>query len=255
VTAARGFEGRVAVVTGGSRGLGRAIAGGLAREGATVVVASRDAARCAAVAEELRAASGREAVGIGCHVGRWEDCDRLVDAVQQRYGRLDVLVNNAGMSPLYDGLGGVTEELFDKVLAVNLKGPFRLSVRAAELMTEAGKGSIVNVTSIAAVRPAAHQVPYALAKAGLSALTVAMAHACGPAIRVNAVMAGPFRTDASRGWDQAAFAERARRDIPLRRAGEPEEIVGAVLHLAGDAASYTSGAVLKVDGGEAWSTS
>ena len=246
------FAGRVVVVTGGSRGLGREMATGFAGAGATVVVASRDAERCRAVAAEISADSGRPAAGIGCHVGRWDDCDRLVDEVQQRYGRLDVLVNNAGMSPRYDSLDAVTEQLFDKVMGVNLKGPFRLSVRAAGLMAAAGAGAIVNISSIAAVRPGEHQVPYALAKAALNCLTLALAHACGPAVRVNAVMAGPFLTDASRAWDMAAFEERARRDIPLRRGGRPEEVVGAVLHLASDAASYTTGAVLKVDGGEAW---
>jgi NAD(P)-dependent dehydrogenase (short-subunit alcohol dehydrogenase family) len=247
-----GFDGRVVVVTGGSRGLGREMVSGFARAGATVVVASRDAERCRAVAEQVTAETGQAATGIGFHVGHWDDCDRLVDEVQARYGRLDVLVNNAGMSPHYDGLGDVTEQLFDKVLGVNLKGPFRLSVRAAGLMQDAGAGAIVNISSIAAVRPGAHQVPYALAKAGLNCLTVALAHACGPAVRVNAVMAGPFLTDVSRSWDLAAFEERAQRDIPLRRGGRPEEIVAAVLHLAGDGASYTTGAVLKVDGGEAW---
>ncbi|MCU1692865.1 MAG: family oxidoreductase [Frankiales bacterium] len=246
------LEGRVAVVTGGSRGLGREIARGLAAAGATVVVASRDLAACEAFAAELTATSSRPALGLRCHVGRWADCDRLVDEVEARFGRLDVLVNNAGMSPLYEDLQSVTEELFDKVVGVNLKGPFRLSVRAAALMQREGRGAIVNITSIAAVRPRAHQVPYALAKAGLNALTLAMAHACGPEVRVNAVMAGPFLTDASEGWDMTAFQERAERDIPLRRAGLPHEVVGAVLYLAGDASSYTTGAVLKVDGGESW---
>lgn len=252
MSAAGAFEGRVVVVTGGSRGLGRSMAQGFAGAGATVVVASRDRGHCEQVAMELTASTGNDAVGLGCHVGRWQECDDLVDEVERRFGRLDVLVNNAGMSPLYEGLGGVSEALFDKVMDVNLKGPFRLSVRAAQLMTSAGSGAIVNITSIAAVRPGAHQVPYALAKAGLNCLTVAMAHACGPQVRVNAVMAGPFLTEVSASWDMAAFQERAEREIPLRRAGRPEEVVGAVLHLASDAASYTSGAVLKVDGGEAW---
>jgi NAD(P)-dependent dehydrogenase (short-subunit alcohol dehydrogenase family) len=175
-----------------------------------------------------------------------------MDEVESRFGRLDVLVNNAGMSPLYDRLENVTEELFDKVIGVNLKGPFRLSARAAVLMAAGGGGTVVNISSIAAVRPAAHQVPYALAKAGLNCLTVAMSHAYGPAVRVNAVMAGPFLTDVSRAWDMAAFEERARRDIPMGRAGQPHEVVGAVLYLVTDASSYTTGAVLKVDGGESW---
>jgi NAD(P)-dependent dehydrogenase (short-subunit alcohol dehydrogenase family) len=247
------LTGRVAVVTGGSRGLGREIADVLADHGATVVVASRDGAACEQVAATIAARTGREAVGLPCHVGHWEECDRLVDQVAERFGRLDVLVNNAGMSPLYDRLEDVTEELFDKVLAVNLKGPFRLSARAAVLMRSGTGGAIVNLTSIAAVRPTSRQVPYAVAKAALNCLTVAMAHAYGPQVRVNAVMAGPFLTDVSRSWDMEAFTQRAQREIPLGRAGAPSEIAGAVLYLVSDAASYTSGAVLKVDGGEAWS--
>lgn len=247
------FAGRVAVVTGGSRGLGREIATGLARSGATVVLASRDGEACRAAAAQITAETGAEVHGLSCHVGRWADCDRLVDDAGSRFGRLDVLVNNAGMSPLYESLDEVSEELFDKVVAVNLKGPFRLSVRAASLMAEGDGGSIVNITSIAAVRPHAHQVPYALAKAGLNTLTIAMAHACGPAVRVNAVMAGPFLTDVSRSWDMPAFEASAQTEIPLRRGGRPDEIVGAVLYLAGDASSFTTGAVLKVDGGAAWS--
>lgn len=245
-----GLAGKVAIVTGGTRGLGRAIASGLAARGATVVVAGRDRDRTAAAAAEIAADCGGIVDGRSCHVGRWEECDALVDGVVDEHGRLDILVNNAGMSPVYDDLASVTEEYFDKVLAVNLKGPFRLSVRSAAAMP--GGGSIVNITSIAAVRPRAHQVPYALAKAGLNTLTVAMAHACGPRVRVNAVMAGPFLTDASARWDMEAFRERAEREIPLGRAGEPAEIVGAVAYLVGPDSGYTTGAVLKVDGGEAW---
>lgn len=244
------LSGKVAIVTGGTRGLGRAIATGLAARGATVVVAARDEERCVAAAADMARETGGTLVGASCHVGRWEECNALVDRVVTQHGRLDILVNNAGMSPVYHDLDSVTEDYFDKVLAVNLKGPFRLSVRAAAAMGEAG--AIVNISSIAAVRPRAHQIPYALAKAGLNTLTVALAHACGPAVRVNAVMAGPFLTDASAGWDMEAFRQRAEREIPLRRAGDPAEIFGAVAYLVGDDSGYTTGAVLKVDGGEAW---
>ncbi len=248
------FDGRLVLVTGGTRGLGREIAVGLALLGADVIVVGRDPERAETAAVEIANVTRAKVHGLGCHVGRWRECDALMDRIAFEYGRLDVLVNNAGMSPLYDGLGSVTEEYFDKVLGVNLKGPFRLSVRAAELMARSDDGgSIVNITSIAAVRPSAHQVPYALAKAGLNTLTVAMAHACGPRIRVNAVMAGPFLTDVSKAWDMDAFEARAEKDIPLQRAGRPEEIVGAVAYLAGAGATYTTGAVIKVDGGEAWS--
>jgi NAD(P)-dependent dehydrogenase (short-subunit alcohol dehydrogenase family) len=243
---------RVAIVTGGSRGLGAEIAYGLARRGAHVVIASRDERACAELAADVTASTGNTARGIACHVGRWSDCDHLVASAYAEFGRIDVLVNNAGMSPLYRSLGEVSEELFDKVLAVNLKGPFRLSAITADVMSASGGGAIVNVTSIAAIRPRPNQIPYALAKAGLNCLTVGLAHMLGPSVRVNAVMPGPFLTDVSRSWDMAEFDQHAAVEIPLRRAGRPAEIVGAVLYLASDASSYTTGAVLKVDGGEAY---
>ena len=243
---------RVAVVTGGSRGLGREMCRAFAAQGAKVVVASRKRDACVALADELTAATGREALGVGCHVGRWDDCDRLVEAARQRFGRIDVLVNNAGMSPLYESLPAVTEELFDKVVGVNLRGPFRLASLVGPLMATGGGGSIINVSSIAAVQPTPGELPYAAAKAGLNAMTVGLARAFGPTVRVNAIMPGPFLTDISAAWDLEAFAAHARRSIPLGRGGEPHEIVGAALYLASDASSYTTGAVIKIDGGSAF---
>jgi NAD(P)-dependent dehydrogenase (short-subunit alcohol dehydrogenase family) len=243
------LTGRVAVVTGGSRGLGREMAIAFAEHGADVVVASRKADACVAVADEIAAATGRRTLGVGCHVGRWADCTRLVEEAYDRFGRVDVLVNNAGMSPLYPSLGAISEALYDKVLAVNLKGPFRLAVLVGERMVAGDGGAIVNVSSVAAVAPSPAEVPYAMAKAGLNNLTVALASAFAPKVRVNCIMAGPFMTDISKAWDLEAFTERARRTIPLRRGGEPHEVVGAALYLATDASSYTTGAILKVDGG------
>jgi NAD(P)-dependent dehydrogenase (short-subunit alcohol dehydrogenase family) len=243
------LTGRVAVVTGGSRGLGREMAAAFAAHGADVVIASRKADACVRVAAEIAAATGRRTLGVGCHVGRWADCDRLVDDVYARFGHVDVLVNNAGMSPLYPSLGEIGEDLWDKVLAVNLKGPFRLSVLVGERMVAGGGGTIVNVSSVAAVAPSPAEVPYAMAKAGLNNLTVALSRAFAPKVRVNCIMAGPFMTDISKAWDLEAFAEQARRMIPLGRGGEPREIVGAALYLASEASSYTTGAILRVDGG------
>ena len=240
---------RVAVVTGGSRGLGREIALALAGRGATVVVASRKQEACTATAAQITEATGQRALGIACHVGRWEECDDLVERVYGELGRIDVLVNNAGSSPLYPSLPEVTEELFDKVMAVNVKGAFRLSSLVGSRMARSGGGVILNVSSIAAVAPAPAELPYAVAKAGLNALTAGMARAFGPSVRVNAIMPGPFLTDISRAWDMDTFERRAEAEIPLKRAGRPEEIVGAALYLASDAASYTSGAVITVDGG------
>jgi NAD(P)-dependent dehydrogenase (short-subunit alcohol dehydrogenase family) len=243
------LAGRVALVTGGSRGLGHAMVMGLARAGADVVIASRDADSCAEVAREVEKETGRAAMPYGVHVGRWDALDGLVDATYDRFGRLDVLVNNAGMSPLYDGVESVTEALFDKVLDVNLKGPFRLTALAGARMAAAGGGSIINISSAGAVHPRPHILPYAAAKAGLNALTVGFAHTFGPTVRVNAIMAGTFLTDISRSWDAETFAKRAET-FALRRGGEPDEIVGTALYLASDASSYTTGSVITVDGGQ-----
>ena len=242
---------RVAVITGGTRGLGLAIARGFAQAGAEVVVVSRKADACDEVAAALRATGGR-ASAHACHVGHWEELDGLVEDVYRDFGRVDVLVNNAGVSPVYERLTDVTEELFDKVVAVNLKGPFRLAALIGERMVEAGGGSIINVSSTGAVRPTRDIVPYAAAKAGVNAMTVGLAHAFGPSVRVNAIMPGPFLTTIAQAWDMDVFAERART-FPARRAGEAEEIVGAALYLASDASSYTTGTVLTVDGGAQWS--
>jgi NAD(P)-dependent dehydrogenase (short-subunit alcohol dehydrogenase family) len=240
---------RVALITGGSRGLGREIALAYARHGATVVVASRKQEACTATAREIAAETGQRALGIACHVGHWGQCDSLVERVYAEFGRVDVLVNNAGSSPLYPSLTEVTEELFDKVMAVNVRGAFRLSALVGTRMAQDGGGSIINVSSIAAVAATPVELPYAVAKAGLNALTAGMARAFGPSVRVNAVMPGPFLTDISRAWDMQAFDQRAQAMIPLRRAGRPEEIVGAALYLASDASSYSTGAVITVDGG------
>jgi NAD(P)-dependent dehydrogenase (short-subunit alcohol dehydrogenase family) len=245
------FTGRRVLITGGSRGLGRAMAFGFARAGADIAIASRKLDSCEEVAGEIRAL-GRRAVAFACNVSRWAELDGLVDAVyssDRGLGGLDVLVNNAGMSPLYESLEAVTEELFDKVVAVNLKGPFRLSALCGRRMVEQGSGVILNVSSIAAVQPSPHAAPYGAAKAGLESLTRSLASAFGPAVRVNCIEAGPFFTDVAQHWDLDAFAERARYEIALRRGGKPEEIVGAALYLASDAASFTTGAVLPVDGG------
>jgi NAD(P)-dependent dehydrogenase (short-subunit alcohol dehydrogenase family) len=245
------LAGRVALVTGATRGLGRAITRALAQAGADIVVSSRKEDACHDVAEEVRSL-GRRALPHVCHVGRWDELDRLVENAYDQFGRVDVLVNNAGIAPTYSDPQSVTEELWDKTLAVNLKGPFRLMALVGERMTAGDGGSIVNVTSIGGVRPTHDILPYAAAKAALNALTLGFADALGPKVRVNAVMPGPFRTDISKHWDHEAFAERART-FALRRAGDPEEVIGAVLYLASDASSFTTGALLAVDGGAQWS--
>jgi NAD(P)-dependent dehydrogenase (short-subunit alcohol dehydrogenase family) len=243
------LSGRVALVTGGSRGLGRAMTLGFAAAGADVVIASRDGAACEAFAAEVTEATGRRALGIGAHVGRWDALDDLVDRVYDEFGHLDVLVNNAGMSPLYGDITEVSEELFDKVLGVNLKGPFRLMALVGSRMAAGDGGSIINISSMGAVRPRPAILPYAAAKAGLNALTVGFAHTFGPTVRVNAIMAGTFLTDVSKAWDMEAFNLRAQ-SFAAKRGGQPEEIVGAALYLASDASSFTTGSILTVDGGQ-----
>ena len=242
------LTGKVALVTGGSRGLGRAMALGFAAHGADVIIASRKFDACEAVAAEVRAL-GRRALPVAAHVGRWDDCDALVQAAYAAFGRVDILVNNAGMSPLYGRLSEVTEDMFDKVIGVNLKGPFRLSAVIGERMAEGDGGSIINVSSVAAVNPAPRSEPYGAAKAGLNNLTRSFAFAFGPKVRVNSIMAGPFLTDISKAWDMEVFKKRAATSIALRRGGEAGEVVGAALYFASAASSFTTGSVLRVDGG------
>jgi NAD(P)-dependent dehydrogenase (short-subunit alcohol dehydrogenase family) len=239
---------KVVVVTGGSRGLGREIAFGAAQCGADVVIASRDFQSCATTAKEIEDKTGRSALPFGVHVGRWDQLDGLADAVYDRFGRADVLVNNAGMSPLYESISDVNEKMFDSVINLNLKGPFRLSVLFGERMQHAGGGSIINVSSSGSIRPAPSILPYAAAKAGLNALTEGLALTLGPTVRVNTLMAGPFYTDVSKHWDLEVTKEQTKRHA-LRRAGDPPEIIGAALYLMSGASSYTSGATLRVDGG------
>lgn len=243
------LTGRTALVTGGSRGLGRAMVRALAEAGADIVVVSRNEEACVEYASELAAITGRRAWGFGAHVGRWDAVDALVDRIDEEVGTVDILVNNAGMSPLYDSPTSVTEELFDKVLAVNLKGPFRLSALIADRMLAAQGGSIINISSAGSVHPRPHILPYAAAKAGLNALTQGMAFAYGPTVRVNGVIAGTFLSDVSKSWDPEVFRKRSE-GFALKRGGQPEEIVGTVLYLASGASSYTTGSLVTVDGGQ-----
>jgi NAD(P)-dependent dehydrogenase (short-subunit alcohol dehydrogenase family) len=245
------LSGRTALITGATRGLGLAIAHGYASAGAEIVVVSRKPEACERVAAAIRAGGGR-ATGVACHVGRWAELGTLVETVYDRFGRIDVLVNNAGISPVYERLEEVTEEHWDKVIAVNLKGPFRLCALVGERMVAGDGGSIINVSSTGAVRPTGDIVPYAAAKAGVNAMTVGLADALGPKVRVNTIMPGPFLTSIARDWDMDALAQRTET-FALRRAGEAREIVGAALYLAGRASSFTTGTVLCVDGGARWS--
>jgi len=245
------LTGKVVVVTGGSRGLGLAMVRAFAEHGADVVIASRKREACERVAADVREQFGCRALAVPFHAGNWTDCGRLLDTTYAELGRLDVLVNNAGMSPLYPSLTAISEELWDKVIGVNLKGPFRLATLAAERMISTGGGSIINVSSVGAMQPTVGELPYAMAKAALHTMTAGMSHAYGGRVRINVIMPGAFLTDISKAWPAEMRGEMERL-IPMGRCGEPEEVVGAALYLASDASSYTSGAVIKIDGGWAY---
>ena len=243
------FDGKVAVITGGSRGLGRSMCLALASRGASVVITSRKLDSCEQLADEIRSAGGT-ALAHACHVGHWEELDNLADTAYAEFGKVDILINNAGMSPLYPRLSAVTEELFDKVVGVNLKGPYRLSAVIGERMMEQEDGGcIINVSSNAATHPSPNAEPYGACKAGVNSLTQSLAHAFAPKVRVNCIQPGPFLTDISKAWDLESFNRGAKTNIALQRGGEPDEVVGAVLYLAGPTGSYTTGAVIPIDGG------
>jgi NAD(P)-dependent dehydrogenase (short-subunit alcohol dehydrogenase family) len=243
------FTGKVVVITGGSRGLGHAMALGFAAAGANLVIASRKLDSCEATVKEIRAL-GSDASAHSMHVGKWDDCNRLADEVYARWGRADVLINNAGLSPLASSSLETSEDLFDKIMAVNLKGPFRLSALFASRMIAGDGGAIINISSTASIRPNPETAPYGAAKAGLNILTVACAKEYGPKVRVNCIICGPFHTDISKGWSRTEdFTRRAREMFPLQRAGEPHEVVGAALYFASPLASFTTGTTLTIDGG------
>jgi NAD(P)-dependent dehydrogenase (short-subunit alcohol dehydrogenase family) len=236
---------KIALVTGGSRGLGREMVLAFAAAGADVVIASRKLEACEEVAREVEKL-GRRALPVAAHVGRWEENDVLAAAAFAQFGRVDILVNNAGMSPLAPSLSDTSEALFDKVIDVNFKGPFRLSVLIGEKMVQGAGGAIINLSSTAAFKPEPHTVPYSGAKAALNAMTVALAKAFAPKVRVNCIAPGPFLTDVSTAWrDNKAY----QNALGLKRFGEPREIVGTALYLASDASSYVTGQVIRVDGG------
>ncbi|MET9289319.1 SDR family NAD(P)-dependent oxidoreductase [Nocardia beijingensis] len=239
---------KVVVVTGGSRGLGKQMVLAFAEAGADVVIASRKLDGCAALADEVRGRFGRRALPVACNVSDWAQCDALVETVYDAFGRVDVLVNNAGLSPLYPSLDQVTEALFDKVIGVNLKGPFRLSALIGGRMAADGGGSIINISSIEAIRPEPFAVPYSAAKAGLNALTGGLAQTFAPNVRVNTIQCGPFETDIATAWPDELRAELTKHNA-LRRVGKPEEIVGAALFFATEASAFCTGATLAIDGG------
>lgn len=240
------FTGKVALVTGGSRGLGAAISRAFAEQGADVIIASRKVESCQDLADEIVRDYGVRALAVGAHMGRWDEIDRLVDTAYAQFGKVDVLVNNAGMSPISDSSLETPEALFDKVIGVNFKGPFRMTALVGSRMAAGDGGSIINVSSIGAIRPQPEFAPYSGAKAALNAVTIAHAFEFAPKVRVNAILPGSFRTDIAKAWSPE---KEANIKSAIKRYGEPEEIVSTVLYLASEHSSFTTGALIGVDGG------
>ncbi|HEU0199912.1 MAG TPA: SDR family oxidoreductase [Burkholderiaceae bacterium] len=246
------LSGKVAVVTGASRGIGESIARTFAAYGAHVIVSSRKADGCEAVAQKIRAAGG-SAAAVACHIGELEQIQSLMNGVAERHGRLDVLVNNAATNPYFGPILDTDLATFQKTVDVNIRGYFFASVLGAKLMAKNGGGSIVNVASINAVVPGEWQGIYSITKAAVVSMTKAFAKECAPAgVRVNALLPGATDTKFAAALihnPNEAARKAAMAHIPMRRAAQPDEMAGAALYLASNAASYTTGSCLVVDGG------
>jgi dehydrogenase/reductase SDR family protein 4 len=245
------LDDRVAVVTGASRGIGRSLALGLAEAGADVVVSSRKPADLEEVAQEIHAKTGRRALAIAAHAGRPDDLERLVKGTTDAFGRLDVLVNNAGTNPAFGPLIDVAAEAWDKIMEVNVRGYLLLSQRAARVMIEQKRGSIINVSSTGGLRAPAMIGAYGISKAAVIMLTRVLARELGAFnIRVNAIAPGLVETRFSEAlWKNEAIRGAYLAGTPLGRTGQPDEMVGAVLYLASDASSFVTGHTLVLDGG------
>lgn len=239
------FSGKIVLVTGGSRGLGREMALGFAHRGADVIIASRKQEACQAVAAEV-SALGRRALAIGAHVGKWDDLMRLTDAAYAEFGRVDILINNAGMSPLAPSMAEVSETLFDKIVEVNFKGVYRLSTLIGSRMFAGDGGAIINVSSIGSLMPSPYFGAYAGAKAAVNALSIALAREYAPKVRVNVICPGGFLTDVAGDWGDDP---EALSSVPLGRFAQPSELLTTAFYLASPHSSFTTGALIRVDGG------
>jgi NAD(P)-dependent dehydrogenase (short-subunit alcohol dehydrogenase family) len=246
------LDGRVAIVTGATKGLGRAMAEGLAQAGASVVVASRDQQACDAVAKAIEASTGRRAMGAACHMGDWDAIPGFVDDVYERFGRVDVLVNNAGIHPGPMTVIDMTSEYLDKLWAVNVKGPVRLAGLIAPRMGNQGGGSIINVATVGAYSGGAGVGAYTSVKAALINFTKVMAKEwAGLGVRVNALSPGPFDSEMMRGGDRLdpEFSQRAGAATLQKRVADCTEIVGAAVYFGSAASSFVTGEDHVVAGG------
>jgi NAD(P)-dependent dehydrogenase (short-subunit alcohol dehydrogenase family) len=238
------LTGKIALITGGSRGLGLEMVRAFARAGADIIVVSRKLDACEAAAAQVRQL-GRRAIAISANASVWNEMSQLAETAYEAFGRIDILVNNAGMSPAIAS-HDITEAMFDKIVSLNFKGPFRLASLVAARMRAGEGGAIINTSSTAAFAPMPNVVAYAAAKAALNSMTVSLAREYGPKVRVNAISAGPFLTDISKAWRPE---EREIAPNSVGRPGRPEEIVTTALYLASPASSFVTGAIVRCDGG------
>ena len=246
------LAGKVAIVTGSTKGIGRAMVEGLARAGASVVVSSRKQDLCDAVAKEIETATGVSVLARACHVGEWDAIPEFVEAVHTRFGRIDVLVNNAGINPARLGPAEMSLDFWRKIFSVNLEGPLRMSQCVMPIMREQGGGSIVNIGTMAAYSGGAGVCAYGASKAALLNLTKSMAMEWAPwKVRVNMLSPGPFMSEMMEGGARTApgFLELVADGTFQKRIADPQEIVGPVVYLASDASSFVTGDDLSVSGG------
>lgn len=245
------LTGKVAIVTGSSRGIGRAIAEMFAKAGAKVVVSSRTAEACAPVAEAIRAEGG-EVIVVPCHIGKKDQLRGLVEATLAEWGRIDVLICNAAINPVYGPMSELTEEAFDKIMGTNVRSTWQLCQMVLPGMAAQGGGAVVLLSSIAGIRGNAVIGAYGISKAAEAALARNLAVEWGPKnVRINALAPGLVKTDFARAlWEDPERLERAETQTPLRRIGTPEDIAGTALFLACDASAYVTGQTIIADGGE-----
>lgn len=248
------LSGKVAIVTGSTKGIGRAMVEGLAAAGASVVVSSRKQDLCDQVAAEVSASTGAEVLGLACHVGEWDSIPGFIDQVRDRFGRIDVLVNNAGINPAHVSPSDMTLDYWRKVFSVNLEGPLRMSQQVAPVMRDSGGGSIINIGTMAAYHAGPNICAYGASKAALKNLTRTMAMEWSAwKVRVNMLSPGPFTSEMLLGAaaQNEGYLDMVASGTLMKRVADPAEIVGPVLYLASDASSYVTADDLSVSGGMA----